>query len=465
MNLPRLDESDARRSPVHRRVVFVLAPDGDPSRRLVDAIDSELGNTVRVPDTLLFRQGLPRIVGNYLSGQRAEGGLRSLAGGREFAGALRALADAPFVAALRTHGGATWLLEWSPEHADQRDLVAAVYPDALVVDEEDVAAFRRDADGWIEAFARTATASVAAAPGHEQRVPPFEEGGDPSSGSAFAHRLVSVFGAPRSGTTWLEQMLLSHPATAGTPELESRIFAAISDCWKNFERPDGRGLSASLSADELAVALRRFCDALFSARRDSTRPGAEWFVEKTPGHARHLDEIRKVYPDGWFVHLVRDGRDVARSMTEFEYGVDALDVAASAWRDTVRAVSRSAGRLRRFREVRYEGLVADPVDAVSELFAWAGLPVDEGIRSRVDEVAKVRVSRHGTRGPVGPGKWAASFGPRDLATVYLCAGDELVDLGYLDAAELASWRRRRVYRRVRRRLRLRHLLASRVSSR
>jgi LPS sulfotransferase NodH len=238
-------------------------------------------------------------------------------------------------------------------------------------------------------------------------------------------RLVVVFGCARSGTTWLQQLLLAHPDVGGPDEAESWIFMDLHAFWSSPE------LAASIPSDRLAALLRRFCDRLFAAALERHRSGATLFVEKTPGHAQHLDEIASVYPDAWFVHIVRDGRDVARSLAEFEHGVANVRAGAAAWVATLDAVARSAPGLARFREIRYEDLVVDPVGRAAELLSWVGLDVDDEIRQRLSDCAGIRVSRFNTTGPVGPGKWR-SLSRRDLAAVESIAGDHLRALGYLD---------------------------------
>jgi hypothetical protein len=146
------------------------------------------------------------------------------------------------------------------------------------------------------------------------------------------------------------------------------------------------------------------------------------------------------YPDAAYISIVRDGRDVARSMVDVDLGTDDLARAARYWADSVRAARRDGAPLERFREVRYEQLVADPVGGVAELMAWVGMEVDDGVRAAIAERAGVRVSEHGSRGPVGPGKWR-TMDSADVAVVEREAGDLLVELGYAEARP-KRWRRR-----------------------
>ena len=117
--------------------------------------------------------------------------------------------------------------------------------------------------------------------------------GAPSE-SPFANRTVIVLGPVRSGTTWLVELLLAHPALAGL-SWESTIFMALWDLWENAHRADGEGISAYLGPDEVAAALRGFCDRTFSVA------DGEWFVEKTPDNVNRIPLISAAYPLSWGV--------------------------------------------------------------------------------------------------------------------------------------------------------------------
>ena len=259
--------------------------------------------------------------------------------------------------------------------------------------------------------------------------------------SPFDGRVVFVLGSRRSGTTWLAELLLAHPDIAGLEAhevvpgafipLESAIFGALADVWKNNWRFDGEGLCSAMSRSEIAVAMRRFCDRLFAGARDRVGPGRPWFLEKSPDNAVRLPIMATVFPDAWYVQIVRDGRDMARSLARVGFGPDDPAEAAAEWvRDTT-LVREHNWLLERFREVRYENLLADPTGHVAELYRWMGLPVDDEVMTAVEERASRAVATYGMGTPVGSGKWR-ELDPPDLDRLTAVAGDLLAELGYLD---------------------------------
>ena len=412
MSLGPIDAATAAASPVHGRVVLVATSDEQAGASAVATLGNRPGARTRRRGSGILVRGIPRMVGNYVT-SRGEG-LSALMDEQRFAAAARRLADEP-LAALAEQTGAATVVDWSPglEEPVVLDVAQALYPDATIVD---------------------GVRDTSSDPGLPPDLPPAPAATAPER-SPFEDRVIFVLGAPRSGTTWLTSLLLAHPDAAGLEHGETWIFQALRDLWSNDD------LSRWLTRPRLAQAVRRFVDDAFASHRDRTRPAATFYVEKSPAHVFRLPEMAATYPDAAYVHIVRDGRDVARSVVEMEHGTGDIAVAARYWAESVRAVRNHAHLLPRFREVRYEDLVADPVAGVTDLMTWAGLRVDGGTTEAVAARAAVRVSRRGTTGPVGPGKWRLL--ERDqLATVEREAGPVLVELGYAEGR-----RRRRRSRR------------------
>jgi hypothetical protein len=410
VNLGPLADVAAARSPCHGRVVLIASSDETRARAAIDRLATRPGVAARPRGSGILVSGIPRLVGNYLLGRdggRREG-IAGLLGEQAFLAAARRLADEPLVALAEQTGAAT-IIDWSPglERSPNDEIARALYPDARLVDDEALTALLAGSD------------PDAAAPAG----PPAAGGDADDEVSPFDGRVVFVLGAPRSGTTWLTGLLLAHPDAVGLSEGETWIFQALRDLWTNAD------LAGWLEPERLARAVRRFVDEVFAGYRDATNPGASTFVEKSPTHVFRLQEMAAVYPDASYVHIVRDGRDAARSMAEMDHGQSDVATAARYWADSIRAVRRDQHLLARFREVRYEDVVADPVATVCDVMAWVGLSVNDDVRGVVADRVGIRVSRHGTTGPVGPGKWRA-MPRRDLAVVEREAGPVLAELGY-----------------------------------
>jgi Sulfotransferase family len=260
--------------------------------------------------------------------------------------------------------------------------------------------------------------------------------------SPFEGRVIFVLGSRRTGTTWLQELLLAHPAVVTVPTVEvapgrldpseTVIMGALEAVWLNAHNANSEGLPAFLEQDEIIAVMRRFCDSLFARARDTYNPGAEWFLEKSPSNIARLPLITSLYPDAWFIHVVRDGRDAVRSLMDTPMAPPTVADAAAEWVDVLDELQRYRHLLRRFRQVRYEAMLGDPVAAAADLFQWLGLKGSDDVLQAVEERSKRQVARFGATGPIGAGKWM-ELPAHERARVLDIAGDWLAELGYIDA--------------------------------
>lgn len=202
--------------------------------------------------------------------------------------------------------------------------------------------------------------------------------------------LVFLVGAPRSGTTWLQRLLASHPRVQTGQE--SRVFDAYLGrhlrTWdaevERRTRPGlaarpGVGLGAYLRREDVVDSLR-FTVAKMTAAA-GLQPG-EVFLEKSPGHAQFLPEIRAVFPEARFIHIHRDPRDVIGSIliASRSWGRDwaprTARAAVDRWTRSVQAVRRSQRELgsEGFFEVAYGDLRTGPVPVLRALASFLDLP-------------------------------------------------------------------------------------------
>lgn len=439
LRLPPLPAAEIARSPLRNRAVFVIDRTGTAAHQLLArAIEGRPGVS-HVLSTGVFGEGVPSMIGNHQLSKDA--GLGTLVPLAVLTAATRRLVD-------HLLGGGAGPDGFVIEHTGVSDtdpaIVRAIFPDATVVVVEDrpgadttsvdlalVASDVRRSPGG----AASAVLDAAQRRSRPSDAPVGEVG--PVADDGLRDRLVLVFGVPRSGTTWLEQMLLAHSRTAGVAASETWIFRGIQRFWTNHE--GGTGLHTAVNRAALAAALRRFCDELLLFRLRQA-PGASHFVEKTPGHAWLLPWINAVYPDAWYVHIVRDGRDVSRSVAEMTHGTSDVRRAAAEWASTVLEVEARRPALARFCEVRYEDLLADPVAETAALLRWVGLDLEPSDIRAIRSEAAVRVSRHGTTGSVGAGKWA-TMTAAERRIVLATAGDVLTKCGYASPAEVRAARR------------------------
>jgi hypothetical protein len=91
-----------------------------------------------------------------------------------------------------------------------------------------------------------------------------------------------------------------------------------------------------------------------------------------------MEEIRELFPGAQFIHLVRDGRDVAIDLADANFWPDTVHGGAIRWRDCMRAVAALAPNFgpESLLEVRYEELCRDPETVLKQICEFLGEDFD-----------------------------------------------------------------------------------------
>jgi len=169
--------------------------------------------------------------------------------------------------------------------------------------------------------------------------------------------------------------------------------------------------------------------------------GKKRFGDKTPSYVLHVSYLAHMFPEGLFIHVIRDGRNSALSYLKEGFGPSTVGEAAIWWKRMV-LTGRTAGRKldeRRYREVRYEMLVESPEDTLRDLCEFIHVPFDQAMLryfDRADEVlsgtgrnAVAHQNLH--RAPIANIRdWRKEMPREDVALFEAIAGDLLSELGY-----------------------------------
>ncbi len=285
---------------------------------------------------------------------------------------------------------------------------------------------------------------------------------EPSSRSTDRQVEADAFpffvGYPRSGTTLFRAIFDSHPRMAIPGE--SHFIVPMAGRRHRYETDAGFRLP--LFVEDL-LAEPRFLlweipeddvRALYDARSPASVPegillafeayaisrGKPRAGDKTPAYVWHLPVLDRMFPRARFIHIIRDGRDVALSHVNVAFLQKRLEEAAIYWRHAVLAARGYGAALgpERYREVRYEDLLDDPEGTVRSLCGFVDLEFDESMLryfERADDLA--RPAHHPEahrRLALPPTKglrdWRTQMSPRDLAIFEVLAGDALSQLGY-----------------------------------
>jgi len=188
---------------------------------------------------------------------------------------------------------------------------------------------------------------------------------------------------------------------------------------------------------------------LFEA--SASKRGAPRWGDKTPHYVLHVSWLAEAYPDAQFLHIIRDGRDVAASIRRAGWEKN-LRSAAQTWRTRTGGGHEAGSSLssKRYREVRYESLVTSPENTLRSLCDWLDLSYSPKMLNFHEHSESYLPDAHEdlykkTHKPIDPSRaqaWKHSLSSREIADVEEEAGTLMQTLGYeLTGARVPLWLR------------------------
>ncbi len=205
--------------------------------------------------------------------------------------------------------------------------------------------------------------------------------------SSLIKQPIFLVGAERSGTTVLRLMLDHHPQIAWCNEFEYAV-DRISETgeWPNLHQyydwlADHRIFLATGFKIDRALTYPQLVNSFLVQKRDREhKPLVGATVH------RHFDRLLRIWPDARFIHLLRDGRDVANSCIGMGWagnlwtGVERWIEAECLWENLTQIIPAE-----RWVEITYENLISEPVKTLTYLCDFIGVPYHEAMLSYSDK--------------------------------------------------------------------------------
>ena len=293
-------------------------------------------------------------------------------------------------------------------------------------------------------------------------------------------QVAFLVGAGRSGTTLLQKLLCLHPQIAYISNYENRFpwfpdglaCGAIArrldeklGAWfdkggnayfikrpwfkKLFPTPNegesvfkSCGIPLFPAADYQADAATAAClRRRFEQFR--RRSGAALFLSKRTANNRRIRQLAEIFPAARYIHLVRDGREVAQSLSTVEWwdqhrvwwdgrtplemeraGEPRLTVCARNWVREEQELQLQLGPIdpRRLLSLRFEDLLREPRGHLEQVVEFLGVEFTAAY-SHAIELLNLQPLRT---------KWKTEWNPNQLATVLKEVQPLLGQLGYTD---------------------------------
>lgn len=244
-------------------------------------------------------------------------------------------------------------------------------------------------------------------------------------------------------------------------ELEIDRFIAALQASPKFE-------NWKLSNDQLRAGLihrtpsnyAALIDAVYRTYIDVWQPGKKIWGDKNNFFLRKVNFLSSVYPSAKFIHLVRDGRDVAcsyRGLSQVEgkhaprFSSDLLS-AADSWRMNMRKIKTSFKDIaeEQCMQVRYEDLVENPKGELVRIVQFLGYEYAPEMLNYYDEkyshhyepasFDKWKKMNKSAVSATKIGRWQREMFAEDVYIFQKLAGKELQQFNYPLVETEFSWR-------------------------
>jgi hypothetical protein len=221
--------------------------------------------------------------------------------------------------------------------------------------------------------------------------------------------------------------------------------------WGDFGFSDEEMLGRLRALDQIkpGPVVRTFYEAYMEQQ------GKPRWGEKTPTYVQKMKLIQRAIPEARFVHVIRDGRDVALSVLDRTVRDLTAGTVAKRWKKKITRAREDSPKLDHYMEIRYEDLILDTEPVLRKVAEFCELPWDDAMldyheRSgeRLQEMARAlpgdgrakelsverRMATHAmtTKPPSADrvARWRTQMSAEQRAEFEAVAGDLLAQLGY-----------------------------------
>ena len=263
---------------------------------------------------------------------------------------------------------------------------------------------------------------------------------------SIANDPIVLFGAPRSGTTFLNQLLNADPEVHISHEM--RLFAWAHETLVEATTKDRllvthREAFAAHATKHFAGLIRDFYATQW--------PHVRYWGDKNPHYADVwnrgcLDTIRRIFPCAKFIHIIRDGRDVVASIARRQRADGSawasIEDAAWTWADHTTIGSAFGRKIGpgSYYEMRYKDLVADGLRAARSLFGFLEIPLhpaveDFCLKQQLRRSLFSSPTRDLSAGDAGRSEWTTAFSAEERQLAMHILAPRLTEFGYATSPE------------------------------
>jgi hypothetical protein len=251
-------------------------------------------------------------------------------------------------------------------------------------------------------------------------------------GPPILKRPIFIVGCPRGGTTVFVDLFSRHPHVANWSE------AALVFDPRRYYDP-----RADHERDERIATIKESNRLHAHFEYFRVRHGKQRFVNKHPRNSVRIRYLKRIFPDAFFVHVIRDGRAVVNSIInkinreairrKIPFGNfckppgwrryrdrPLLEQAAIQWSEITRNIGESAGACGAdLLELSYEELCRDTRGVLARAFKHAELDAGNGILQLLPKTMESKNNKYRT-----------TLTNEEIATITRIQEEMLVKYGY-----------------------------------
>lgn len=218
---------------------------------------------------------------------------------------------------------------------------------------------------------------------------------------------IFIIGNPRSGTTLLRLILSAHPNIYIAQEGGFLLF--LYEKYKNFAGEKGKiinfveDLMQTKKIEYWGIVKEEIVNYIIKKQPknyselgtmvykyygEKKYPGKKRWGDKNNYYLNYIDTINEIYPESKFIHIIRDGRDVACSYKDMskiknqKYAPNLpnqiIEIAEN-WKNNIETINASFNKINknRYIEIKYEDLVQNTRNTAKELCDFLNEAYDE----------------------------------------------------------------------------------------
>lgn len=214
---------------------------------------------------------------------------------------------------------------------------------------------------------------------------------------------IFIIGNPRSGTTLLRLMLTCHRDIVIPPECgfavwwyekyrkwtndytDQQMEEFLCDLFnsKKFETWNlNKGLLKEFLQEKKTSTYSELVSSVYEFYAGTRKKGFKRWGDKNNFHLNHVDAIFNLFPGAQFIHIIRDGRDIACSYKDVAGSIYKSPYApqlpagvseiAKEWVDNINRIRESFNAVGwdKVIEIRYEDLVSFPEETLKKICSF-----------------------------------------------------------------------------------------------